>query len=138
MFFVSKYIILFSPIALVSSKDISVNKIKIVHLFFLSYINTTRKYSPLRGLSSSSCGGLWPGLFWPFGQKRLIMLFWPILGHFWCSVVTLGTFSSNLNNLFLNPKKSKKSQKKVQLGSEKSLNNPKNTKNVKNTITFFF
>ena len=27
------------------------------------------------------------------------MLFWPILGHFWCSVVPLVTFSSNLNNL---------------------------------------
>ena len=27
------------------------------------------------------------------------MLFWPILGHFWCSVVILATFSNNLNNL---------------------------------------
>ena len=26
------------------------------------------------------------------------MLFWPIVGHFLCSVVTLVTFSSNLNN----------------------------------------
>ena len=31
------------------------------------------------------------------GKKKLIMLFWPILGHFCCSVVTLVTFSSNLS-----------------------------------------
>ena len=39
--------------------------------------------------------GLWPKLS---GKKGLIMRFWPILGHFWCSVVTFITFSSNLNN----------------------------------------
>ena len=31
-------------------------------------------------------------------KRELIMLFWPILGHFWCPVVTLVTFSSNLSN----------------------------------------
>ena len=30
------------------------------------------------------------------GQKKLIMLFWPILDHFWCSVVTLVNFSITL------------------------------------------
>ena len=33
----------------------------------------------------------------PFGQKNLFWLFWPILGHFWCSLVNLVTFSSNLS-----------------------------------------
>jgi hypothetical protein len=27
-----------------------------------------------------------------------MMLFWPILGHFWCSIVTLVTVNSNLSN----------------------------------------
>ena len=31
-------------------------------------------------------------------KKELIMLFWPILGHFWCPVVTLVNLSSNLSN----------------------------------------
>ena len=34
----------------------------------------------------------------------IYMLFWPIFGHFWCSVVTLITFSSYLNGLKKNPK----------------------------------
>ena len=35
----------------------------------LCYFIATRKYSPLRGLSSSSCRGLWPRLFFlPCGQ----------------------------------------------------------------------
>ena len=44
--------------------------------------------------------GLRPRLFLPFGQKkrRFFMLFWLPLGHFWCSVVTSVTFSSNLSN----------------------------------------
>ena len=59
----------------------------------------TRRYSQLRGPTSSSCGGLRPWLFLPFGQKiDLIMLFWPNFGNFWCSVVTIVTFSSNLSN----------------------------------------
>ena len=33
--------------------------------------------------------------------------FWPILSHFWCSVVTLVTFSSNLNNYEKIPQNSK-------------------------------
>ena len=30
----------------------------------------------------------------------VIMLFLPILGHFWCSLVTLVTFSSELDNFW--------------------------------------
>ena len=41
-------------------------------------------------------------------KKELIMLFWPIFGFFWCPVVTLVTFSSNLKNFERNPKKPKK------------------------------
>ena len=56
-------------------------------------------YGPLRGPTSSFCGGLWPlaeGFFLPFGEKKnLIRMFWPILGHFWCPVVTLLTFKKN-------------------------------------------
>ena len=36
------------------------------------------------------------------------MLFWPILGRFWCSVVTLVALSSNLDNLEKKKKKRKK------------------------------
>ena len=32
-------------------------------------------------------------------KRELIMLFWPIFGNFWCRVVTLVTFSSNISNL---------------------------------------
>ena len=35
------------------------------------------------------------------------MLFWQIVGHFWCSVVTLVSFKSKLNNfekIYKNPK----------------------------------
>ena len=47
--------------------------------------------------------GLWPlakAFFGPSGKKGLIMLFWPILGHFWCTVLTLETLSSNLKEGF--------------------------------------
>ena len=40
------------------------------------------------------------------------MLFWPIFENFWCPVVTLVTFSSNLRNFEWNPKNPPKSQKK--------------------------
>ena len=41
------------------------------------------------------------------------MLFWPILGHFWCPVVTSVSFSSNLSNFEKNPEKHKKSKKTI-------------------------
>ena len=36
-------------------------------------LDYTRRYSPLRGLTSSSCGGLRPRLFLPFGQKKSLL-----------------------------------------------------------------
>ena len=43
--------------------------------------------------------GFGRGFFLPFGQKReLVMLFWPMLDHFWYPLVTLVTFSINLSN----------------------------------------
>ena len=39
------------------------------------------------------------GFFCPLGKKRAWYAVLPILGHFWCSVVTLITFSINLSNL---------------------------------------
>ena len=59
------------------------------------------------------------------------MLFWPILGHFWCPVLTVVTFSSNLSEnipfFFFNPKKSERKNTKIQK-TKKSLYK----KNVKN------
>ena len=87
--------------------------------------------------------------------KELIILFWPIFGIFWCPVVTLVTFSSNLGNLKKskkNPKisknfkklknlskipkipkikkKSKKNPKKNLSKIQKSMKNPTNKKSV--------
>ena len=76
----------------------------------------TKRYGPLRGPTSSSCGGLRPSaeaFFALRAKKELIMLFWPIFGDFWCPVVTVVTFSSNLSNFERNPKKTEKIQKKI-------------------------
>ena len=59
------------------------------------------------------------GFFCPLGKKKLMMLFWPIFGNFWCPVVALVTFSCNRSNFERipkilkkkNPKKFKKIQK---------------------------
>ena len=56
------------------------------------------------------------------------MLFWPILGHLWCPVVTVVTFSSNLRNFKKNPKDQKKSQK------YSNLKKPNKSKKVKKYI----
>ena len=43
----------------------------------------TKRYGPLRGPTSSSCGGLRPRLFLPFGQKKsLFCCFGPFLAIF--------------------------------------------------------
>ena len=47
-------------------------------------------------------------------------MFWLILGHFWCSVITLVTLSSDINN-FVKPKKIKDQKKQI-----------KNLKDLKN------
>ena len=65
-------------------------------------IAITRRYGSLRGPTSSVHGGLRPlteAFFAIWAKKELIMLFWPIFGHFWRPVVTLVTFSSKLSNL---------------------------------------
>ena len=60
------------------------------------------------GLILAPAEGFGQGFFGPSGKKELFTLFVPILGHFWCSVVTSVTFSSNLCNF----KKIQKIQKK--------------------------
>ena len=93
----------------------------------------TRRYRPLRGPTSSSCGGLWPSTtaFLALrAKKELIMRFCPIFGNLWCPVVTLVTFSSSLSNFernSKNQKKSHKNSKKIQK-IHKSKKNPKNPK----------
>ena len=75
----------------------------------------TRRYGPLHGPTSSSCGGLRPlakvFVALPAGKKRAYFAVLPIFGHFWCSLVTLITFSSNLSTFEKNPKSTKKIQK---------------------------
>ena len=66
----------------------------------------TRRYGPLRGPNSSSCGELRP---LAEAKNELIMLFWTIFGNFWCLVVTLVPFSSNCCNFERNPEEEKKS-----------------------------
>ena len=48
---------------------------------------------PVEGL------GLWQRFFALQANKGLIMLFWPILDNFLCSVVTSVTLSSKVNNV---------------------------------------
>ena len=56
------------------------------------------------------------------------MLFWPILGNFWCPVKT---FSSNLSNFEKNPKKNfKKTQKNVNKRNQKYPKIHKNPKKI--------
>ena len=79
-----------------------------VNLEYLKHILMyTRRYSPLRGLTSSSCGGFWPStkaFFAHRAKKDLYTLCVLTLGHFWCSVIISVTFSSNLSNFEKNPK----------------------------------
>ena len=66
----------------------------------------------------------------------LIMLFWPIFGNFWCPVVTLVTFSSNLSNFETNSKKLKKIPKKSKSKKKNSFKNPKiNLKKIKKKVS---
>ena len=67
---------------------------------YVTIFKETRRYGPLHGPTSSSCGGLRPAAKAFFGQKKeLIMLFCSILGHIWCPVVTLVTGCSSIPNL---------------------------------------
>ena len=89
----------------------------------------TIRYGPLRGPTSSYCGGLRPSAeaFLALrAKKELITLFWPIFGIFWCPVVTLVTFSGPLSNFERNPKKNEKiEEKKNPKILKKSLKNLK-------------
>ena len=79
-------------------------------------LNKTRRYGPLRGPTSSSCGGLRPpaeAFFALRAKKELFMLFWPVVGDFWCPVVTVVTFSSNLSKFEQTKKKHKKIPPKI-------------------------
>ena len=100
--------------------------------YHTSGLKETRRYGPLRYagllLAPAEGFGLRPSLFCPSGKKRAFMLFLPNFGNFWCSVVTVVTFSSNLSNFERNKKKLKKSKK----NPKKNLNNSKNPKIVKN------
>ena len=82
----------------------------------------TRRYSSLSGPNSSSCKGLRPpaeGFFALRAKKNLIMLFWPILGHCWCTVVPLVNLSSNLSKFKKNLKTPKKNLKKMKIQKSK-------------------
>ena len=73
-----------------------------------SSFTQTRRYGPLCGPTSSSCGGLRPRLFFALrAKKELFMLFWPIFRNFWCPVVTMVTFRRNLINFEGKQKKHK-------------------------------
>ena len=66
---------------------------------FLKVLEDTARYA---GLLQAPAEGfvLRPWAFFALRAKEeLIMLFWPILGQFWCPVVTLLIFSSNTSNL---------------------------------------
>ena len=85
-----------------------------------SQINCTKRYGPLRGPTSSSCAGPRPGpgpgpgprlFFSLWAKKERFMLFWRFFGNFWCPVVTVVKFNSNLSRFEKNPKKKKKSNK---------------------------
>ena len=76
-------------------------------------ITSTRRYGPLRGPTSSSCGGLRPSTegFFLLQKKILNLLFWPIFGNFLWPVVPLVTLSSNLSNFERNCKDQKNPKK---------------------------
>ena len=52
-----------------------------IHLLVLTRLEDTARYA---GLLLAPAEGFGRGIFPPLGKKKLIMLFWPILGHFWC------------------------------------------------------
>ena len=89
------------PLAWFSEKfAINTSFMKLLYMVFLKH---TRRCGPLRRPSSSSCKGLRPSteaVFCPSGKKRAFYIcFGPNFGHFWWSVVTSVTFSSNHSNL---------------------------------------
>ena len=47
-----------------------INPLGYLFKIFVVLLKYTRRYGSLRGPTSSSCGGLWPRHFLPFGQKK--------------------------------------------------------------------
>ena len=71
----------------------------ILNTDLLNILEDTARYAG-QLLAPAKGFGLQLRLFLTFEQKKeLIMLFWPILGQFWCLILTLVIFSSNLSNL---------------------------------------
>ena len=122
-------------------------KYKTVVEISIYYFKYNRKYSPYVGqiLAPEEGFGLgWRLSFLPFGQKRLIMPFgqkwlnmlvWQNLGNFWCSVVTLPTFSSNRNIFENNLKQSKKYLKKMKKSYKKMIEQKKYRKFLEWSLT---
>ena len=89
----------------------------------------TRRYSPLRVLNSSSCGGVRPPAeaFWTLRAKE--KAFYAVFAYFrpfWCSIVTSVSFSSNLIKKILSQKSPQKIPKIFQ--KTPKISNNKNTK----------
>ena len=100
----------------------------------LKELEDTARYAGLLPAPAEGFG-LQPRLFLAFGQKKcFFMLFWPIFGDFWCPVVTMVTFSSNLSNFERNNKKKLKNPKKNPKKSKKIQINPKNPKKSKKNL----
>ena len=79
-------------------------------LHFHTWVVTdTRRWSPLRGPTSGSCGGLRPSAE-AFFALRTKKAYYAVLVHFWCPVVTLVTLKKILKK---NPKKSKQIKEKL-------------------------
>ena len=70
-------------------------------------LEDTARYA---GLLLAPAEGFGRGFFCPLGKKRA---FYAVLAHFWCPVVTVVTFSSNLSNFEKKQRnKNKKNKKK--------------------------
>ena len=124
-------------------------------------VNTTRRYSPLRGLYFYLLRRALTsdrGFFCPWGQKRAFYAVLAYFKPFWCSVLPSVTFSSNLSNFvfFLSNKsgniqkiqknhiffkistKIPKTQKKIHKKNGKVKKKIKKSKNLKFYFKFIF
>ena len=99
-----------------------------VEVVFWEILEGVARYA---GLLLAPAEGFGRGRFLQFGQKKraFYICFGPDFGHFWWSVVTSVTFSSNLSNL-KKIQKIQKIQKSQQI--QKSQKNSKKTKKPQN------
>ena len=73
-------------------------------------LEDTARYA---GLLLAPAEGFGRGFFLPFGQKKIFLCcFCPFFGDFWCPVVAMESFSSNLRNFERNKKKNTKKKSK--------------------------